>query len=149
MKLLQYKRDYPEEKVGITFSQFDVLHAGHILMLDFCKQHCDYLVVGLQNDASIERPEKNKPRMSIVERQLILSSIKYIDDVIIYNAEQDILDILKNFPIDVRFIGSEYEDKEFTGCYGDDRVDFDIPSIIYHPMYFNRSGKKLSSSSIN
>jgi glycerol-3-phosphate cytidylyltransferase len=101
--------------IGITFSQFDLLHTGHITMLAAAKHHCDYLICGLQNDASFERPEKNSPIQSIVERQISLSAVKFVDEIIVYNTEDDIEDILSTLPIDVRIIGVEYQDKEFTG----------------------------------
>ena len=103
-------------KIGITFSTFDLLHAGHILMLEECKQQCDYLIVGLQTDPTIDRPEtKNKPAQSIVERQLQLAAVKYVDEIIVYQTEKDLLDILSIYPISMRFIGEEYQNKDFTG----------------------------------
>lgn len=106
-------------KVGITFSQFDVIHAGHIAMLAFAKSNCDYLIVGLQTDASIDRPEKNKPLQSIFERQVILSSIKYIDEIVVYTHELEIIDIITTLQTVInpiyRFLGDEYKDKSFTG----------------------------------
>jgi|TARA_R110000782_G_scaffold98827_2_gene184314 glycerol-3-phosphate cytidylyltransferase len=102
-------------KIGITFSQFDLLHAGHIAMLSQAKNHCDYLIVGLQNNASQERSEKNAPIQSIVERQISLSAVRYVDEIIVYNTEQDINDILLTLPIDVRILGVEYQGTAFTG----------------------------------
>jgi len=101
--------------IGITFSQFDLLHAGHVAMLSEAKNHCDYLIAGLQNDASLDRPEKNQPVQSIVERQIMLNSQRTVDEVIVYNTEKDLEDILLTLPIDVRIIGVEYKDKDFTG----------------------------------
>lgn len=101
--------------IGITFSQFDLLHAGHVAMLSEAKNHCDYLIAGLQNDASQDRPEKNQPIQSVVERQIMLSSQRTIDEIIVYNTEKDLEDILLTLPIDVRIIGVEYKDKDFTG----------------------------------
>lgn len=102
--------------VGITFSTFDLLHAGHILMLQEAKQHCDYLIVGLQTDPTIDRPEtKNKPAQSIVERQIQLAAVKHVDEIVVYQTEKDLLDILTIYPIDVRFVGEEYRNKDFTG----------------------------------
>jgi glycerol-3-phosphate cytidylyltransferase len=103
-------------KIGITFSTFDLLHAGHILMLQEAKQYCDYLIVGLQTDPTIDRPEtKNKPAQSLVERQIQLAAVKYIDEIIVYQTEKDLEDILTIYPIDMRFIGEEYQNKDFTG----------------------------------
>lgn len=103
------------KNIGITFSQFDLLHAGHVAMLSEAKNHCDYLIVGLQNDASLDRPEKNQPVQSIVERQIMLNSQRTVDEVIVYNTEKDLEDILLTLPVDVRIIGVEYKDKDFTG----------------------------------
>lgn len=102
--------------VGITFSTFDLLHAGHILMLQEAKQFCDYLICGLQTDPTIDRPEtKNKPAQTIVERQIQLAAVKYVDEVVVYQTEKDLLDILTIYPINVRFVGEEYRNKDFTG----------------------------------
>ena len=102
-------------RIGITCGCFDLLHAGHATMLAEAKQHCDYLTVALQDDPSVDREEKNKPIQSIFERQLQLSAVRFVDDIVIYNTERDLLDVLKSLPIDVRIIGSDYIDKEFTG----------------------------------
>lgn len=101
--------------IGFTCGAFDLLHAGHILMLEEAKSQCDHLIVGLQNDPTVDRPEKNKPVQSIVERQIQLSAVKFVDDIIIYNTEQDLMDLLKTLPIDVRIIGEDYIGKDFTG----------------------------------
>lgn len=102
-------------KIGITFSQFDLLHAGHIVMLAEAKNHCDYLIAALQNNASVDRPEKNAPIQSIVERQIALSAVRFVDEIIVYNTEKDVEDILLTLPIDVRILGVEYMEKDFTG----------------------------------
>ncbi|WP_333809215.1 adenylyltransferase/cytidyltransferase family protein [Flavobacterium sp.] len=101
--------------VGITFSTFDLLHAGHIKMLEEAKLYCDYLIVGLQTDPTIDRPEKNKPTQTIVERYIQLKGCKFVDEVVPYATERDLEDILQSFPIDVRILGDEYKDKPFTG----------------------------------
>jgi len=102
--------------VGFTCSTFDLLHAGHILMLAECKQVCDYLIVGVQSDPTIDRPgTKNKPVQSIVERYVQLSAVKFVDQIIVYNTEKDLEDMLMFLPITVRIIGEEYKDKDFTG----------------------------------
>ena len=104
------------KRIGITFSTFDLLHAGHIAMLSESKNHCDYLICGLQTDPTIDRPEtKNKPVQTIVERQIQLSACRYVDEVVIYQTEKDLEDILLTLPIDIRILGVEYADKEFTG----------------------------------
>ena len=102
-------------KIGITFSQFDILHAGHIAMLSEAKNHCDYLIAGLQNNAQWDRPDKNAPIQSIVERQISLSAVRFVDEIIVYNTEKDLEDILLTLPIDVRILGVEYMEKDFTG----------------------------------
>jgi glycerol-3-phosphate cytidylyltransferase len=102
--------------VGFTCSTWDLLHAGHILMLAECKTICDYLIVGVQSDPTIDRPEtKNKPIQSVVERYVQLSAVKFIDQIIVYDTEKDLEDLLMFLPIDVRIIGEEYKDREFTG----------------------------------
>ena len=104
------------KKIGITFSTFDLLHAGHIAMLSEAKNHCDYLICGLQTDPTIDRPEsKNPPVQTIVERQIQLAATRYVDEIVIYQTEEDLRDLLLVLPIDVRIIGVEYQDKEFSG----------------------------------
>ena len=102
-------------KIGITCSQFDLLHAGHVAMLSEAKQHCDYLIAALQNDASIDRPSKNNPVQSIVERQIQLSATRFVDEIVIYNTEKDLEDLFLILPIVMRILGIEYKDKDFTG----------------------------------
>jgi glycerol-3-phosphate cytidylyltransferase len=103
-------------KIGITFSTFDLLHAGHIAMLAEARNHCDYLIAGLQTDPTIDRSEtKNKPVQSIVERQIQLASCRFVDEAVVYQTEQDLIDLLLILPIDVRILGVEYKDKDFTG----------------------------------
>ncbi|AOC97042.1 Glycerol-3-phosphate cytidylyltransferase [Flavobacterium anhuiense] len=101
--------------VGITFSAFDLLHAGHVRMLEEAKLHCDYLIVGLQTDPTVDRPEKNRPTQSVVERYIQLKACRFVDEIIPYTTEQDLEDILQAFPINVRIIGEEYREKDFTG----------------------------------
>lgn len=103
------------EKVGFTCSAFDLLHSGHLIMLEEAKSKCDYLIVGLQNDPNTDRPDKNQPVQSIVERYIQLDAVKYVDKIIPYNTENDLCDILLSYPINVRIIGEEYRDKDFTG----------------------------------
>ena len=105
----------PAKTIGITFSAFDLLHAGHVKMLEEAKQYCDYLIVGLQTDPTIDRPEKNKPTQSVVERYIQLKACKFVDEIIPYTTEQDLQDILQSFTLDVRIVGDEYRDKKFTG----------------------------------
>lgn len=101
--------------VGITFSTFDLLHAGHIGMLREAKDHCDYLICGLQVDPSIDRPEKNAPVQTLVERYAQLNAVKFVDEIVPYQSEQDVVDILQLFDLDIRFLGDEYKEKEFSG----------------------------------
>ena len=129
------------KRIGIVFSAFDLLHAGHIAMLSEAKNHCDYLICGLQTDPTIDRPEtKNKPIQSIVERQIQLAACRYVDEVVVYSTEQDLVDLLLILPVDVRILGVEYADKEFTG-----KSECDLRSI---EIVFNRRDHSFSSSSL-
>lgn len=104
------------KKIGIVFSSFDLFHAGHVAMLAEAKNHCDYLIAALQTDPTIDRPDtKNKPIQSIVERQIQLSTNRNVDEVVVYQTEKDLEDLLLILPVDVRILGVEYADKEFTG----------------------------------
>jgi glycerol-3-phosphate cytidylyltransferase len=127
-------------RIGFTASQFDMLHAGHVAMLSEARNHCDYLIAGLQNNASWDRPEKNAPIQSIVERQIQLAATRYVDEIVVYNTESDLEDILLTLPIDVRILGVEYRDKEFTGR--DICVSRDIELI------YNKRDHSFSSSSL-
>ena len=127
-------------KVGFTCSTFDLLHSGHISMLREAKETCDYLIVGLQTDPSIDRKSKNAPVQTIVERYVQLSAVKYVDEIIVYNTEQDLEDILEMFHIDVRILGEEYKDKDFTGK--------DICKRRDIQLYFNKRDHRFSSSSL-
>lgn len=102
-------------KTGFTCSTFDLFHAGHVMMLREAKDHCDYLIVGLQTDPTIDRPEKNKPVQSVFERFVQLQACVFVDEVIPYASEKELRDILLSFPIDVRILGDEYLNKKFTG----------------------------------
>jgi glycerol-3-phosphate cytidylyltransferase len=103
-------------KIGFTASTFDLLHAGHIAMLSEAKNHCDYLICGLQTDPTIDRPDtKNKPVQSLVERQIQLSACRFVDEIVVYETERDLVDLILTLPIDIRILGVEYEDTNFTG----------------------------------
>ncbi|NVK72550.1 MAG: adenylyltransferase/cytidyltransferase family protein [Oceanospirillaceae bacterium] len=128
------------KKIGITFSTFDLFHAGHVKMLEEAKTVCDYLIVGLQLDPSIDRPEKNAPTQSVVERYIQLKGSKHVDEIIPYVSEQDLEDILKSFKIDVRIIGVEYKDKSFTGKDYCNNKGIEI--------YFNSRDHRFSSSEL-
>ena len=127
-------------RIGFTASQFDMLHAGHVAMLSEAKNHCDYLIAGLQNNAAWDRPEKNAPIQSIVERQIQLAATRYVDEIVVYNTEKDLEDILLTLPIDVRILGVEYQDKEFTGK--------DICNKRNIKLIFNSRDHSFSSSSL-
>ncbi len=129
------------KRIGITFSTFDMLHAGHIAMLSEARNHCDYLICGLQSDPTIDRPDtKNKPVQSIVERQIQLAACRYVDEVVVYSTEQDLVDLLLILPVDVRILGVEYADKEFTG-----KSECKLRSI---EIVFNGRDHSFSSSSL-
>jgi glycerol-3-phosphate cytidylyltransferase len=103
-------------RCGFTASAFDLFHAGHVIMLDEAKRQCDWLIVAIHVDPSIERPGvKNKPVQSIIERQIQISACRHVNEILVYNTEKELEDILMTFPIDVRIIGEEYKDKNFTG----------------------------------
>jgi len=102
-------------RIGFTCSTFDLLHAGHVMMLREAKAQCDYLICGLQVDPTLDRAEKNSPIQSIVEREAQLAAVKYVDEVIIYCTEADLCDIINMYPINVRILGEEYRDRDFTG----------------------------------
>ena len=115
------KLDYKNVgRVGITCSTFDLLHAGHIVMLEEAKRHCDYLVAALQVDPTQDRDSKNKPIQTVVERQIQLAAVRFVDEIVVYNTEKELEDIFLTLPINVRIIGEEYKDKDFTAkkiCY--------------------------------
>ena len=127
-------------KIGITFSAFDLLHAGHIKMLEEAKRQCDYLICGLQTDPTIDRPEKNKPVQTVVERYIQLKACKHVDEIVPYATEQDLEDILRAFKIDVRIVGEEYKEKSFTG-----RIYCKENGIL---LYFNKRNHRFSSSEL-
>jgi glycerol-3-phosphate cytidylyltransferase len=129
------------KKIGITFSTFDLLHAGHVAMLAEAKNHCDYLICGLQTDPTIDRPDtKNKPVQSIVERQLTLGACRFVDEIVVYSTEQDLIDLILTLPIDVRILGEEYNDTNFTGR--SEGVGRQIEHV------FNKRDHSFSSSSL-
>ncbi|WLD24694.1 adenylyltransferase/cytidyltransferase family protein [Flavobacterium dauae] len=127
-------------KIGITFSAFDLLHAGHIKMLEEAKRQCDYLICGLQTDPTLDRPEKNSPVQSVVERYIQLKACTFVDEVVPYATEQDLEDILRSFKIDVRILGDEYKDKNFTG-----RTYCEEKGI---ELYYNTRDHRFSSSGL-
>lgn len=122
--------------VGFTCSTFDLLHTGHILMLEEAKAQCDYLVCGLQIDPTVDRPEKNKPIQSLYERFIQLNAVKYVDAIIPYTTEEELLTILQTEGIDIRILGDEYQTKVFTGC----NLDMDY--------YFNKRTHNYSTTEL-
>jgi len=127
-------------KTGFTCSTFDLLHAGHVSMLREAKGQCDYLICGLQIDPSLSRPIKNSPTQTVVERYVQLSAVKYIDEIIPYSTEKDLEDILEMYPIDIRILGEEYRDLDFTGK--------DICRRRGIQLYFNKRDHRFSSSDL-
>ena len=127
-------------RVGFTCSTFDLLHAGHIAMLREAKDQCDYLICGLQVDPSIDRKEKNKPVQTLVERFVQLSAVKYVDEIVPYVTEEDLVDILGMYDITVRILGDEYKDRDFTGK--------DICQKRGIDLYFNKRDHRFSSSGL-
>jgi glycerol-3-phosphate cytidylyltransferase len=110
--------------IGFTCGAFDLLHAGHVVMLKEARKNCDWLVVGLQTDPSIDRQDKNKPIQSVYERYVQLSGVKFVDEIIPYDTEQSLVDLLQSQEIDIRFIGEDYRDREFTGS--------DLPIEVFY-----------------
>jgi len=133
--------DMTNKRVGFTCSTFDLLHAGHILMLAEAKTKCDHLIVAVQTDPTIDRPDtKNKPVQSIIERFVQLSAVKYVDDIIVYQTERDLEDMLMILPITVRIVGEEYKDKPLTGR--------DICEKRGIEIYYNSRTHRFSSSEL-
>lgn len=128
------------KRVGITFSAFDLFHAGHVKMLEEAKKQCDYLIVGLQTDPTLDRPEKNKPTQTVVERYIQLKGCKHVNEIVPYATEQDLEDILRSFDLDVRIVGDEYIEKDFTG-----RKYCEEKGI---ELYFNKREHRFSSTSL-
>lgn len=134
-------QDYhPGPRVGITFSTFDLFHAGHVKMLEEAKRQCDYLICGLQTDPTLDRPEKNKPTQTVVERYIQLKGCNCVDEIVPYATEQDLEDILKSFKIDVRIVGDEYMDKNYTGREYCEKKGIEI--------YYNSRDHRFSSSGL-
>ena len=127
-------------KVGFTCSTFDLLHAGHVSMLREAKEQCDYLICGLQMDPTIDRPTKNSPIQTVVERYTQLNAVSYVDEIIPYVTEEDLEDILEMYHIDVRILGEEYRNLDFTGK--------DICKKRGIALYFNERAHRFSSSEL-
>ena len=127
-------------RVGITFSAFDLFHAGHVKMLEEAKRQCDYLIVGLQTDPTLDRPGKNQPAQTVVERYIQVQGCKFVDEIVAYATEQDLEDILRSFKIDVRIVGDEYREQDFTG-----RLYCEAKGIL---LYFNTRDHLFSSTGL-
>ena len=127
-------------KVGFTCGTFDLCHAGHIQMLREARGRCDYLICGLQIDPSLDRPEKNAPLQTVWERYIQLSAVKYVDEIIPYSSEVELLDIFTSFSIDIRILGEEYKNKGFTGE--------DLCKKLGIEIYFNKRSHRFSSSNL-
>lgn len=126
--------------IGFVASAFDLFHAGHVVMLEEAKRHCDYLIVAIQTDPTLDRDSKNRPVQSIVERQIQVKACKYVDEIVIYSTESELEDLLKTLPINIRILGVEYADKEFTGK--------DICKDRNIEVYFNSRDHTFSSSDL-
>ena len=137
-----------ENTIGFTCSSFDLLHAGHILMLKDAKEQCDKLIVGLQTDPSIDRPlTKNTPIQTLEERKIQLEAVRYIDDIHVYDTEDSLIDLLKLVKPDIRILGSDYEGKPFTGDFLNIPIHFherdhDYSSTNLRKMIYNRESTK-------
>jgi glycerol-3-phosphate cytidylyltransferase len=123
-------------KIGFTCSTFDLFHAGHVMMLEDARKQCDFLIVGLQTDPTIDRPEKNKPVQGVFERWVQLKACKHVDQIVPYASETELLDVLQSFPIDVRILGEEYEHEPFTG------------HLLPMQLYFNKRRHSFSTSEL-
>jgi glycerol-3-phosphate cytidylyltransferase len=129
-----------KKRIGITASTFDLFHAGHVIMLEEAKRQCDHLIAAIQVDPTIDRQTKNKPVQSIIERQIQVSACKHVDEIIVYSTEKELEDIFMSLPIDVRIMGEEYRDKDFTGKAICEKRKIDI--------YFNTRDHYFSSSDL-
>tara|TARA_Y100000389_G_scaffold176093_1_gene187344 strand:+ start:5862 stop:6296 length:435 start_codon:yes stop_codon:yes gene_type:complete len=132
--------EHSKRTIAITASTFDLLHAGHCSMLREAKEHCDYLICALQVDPSIDRKDKNSPVQTLVERWMQLQSVKYVDEIIPYQTEEDLKDILQMFDLDLRIIGQEYKSMKFTGR--------DICSQRNIEIYYNKRDHRFSTSDL-
>lgn len=127
-------------RVGFVASSFDLLHAGHVQMLREAREQCDYLIVGLQTDPTIDRPNKNLPVQTIVERYTQLKGVRYVDEIIPYTTENDLEDILSMYHIDIRILGEEYREQDFTGK--------DTCKKRGIQLYFNKRDHRFSSTDL-
>jgi glycerol-3-phosphate cytidylyltransferase len=128
------------KRIGITCSTFDLFHAGHVIMLEEAKRQCDYLIAAIQVDPTLDRASKNKPVQSIIERQIQVSACKHVDEIIVYSTEKELEDIFMALPIDIRILGEEYKDTEFTGKTICEKRGIEI--------YYNKRDHYFSSSDL-
>jgi glycerol-3-phosphate cytidylyltransferase len=128
------------KKIGVTCSTFDLFHAGHVIMLEEAKRQCDYLIAAIQVDPTLDRETKNKPVQSIIERQIQVSACKHVDEIIVYSTEKELEDIFMALPIDVRILGEEYKDTDYTGK--------EICMKRGIELYFNKRDHFFSSSDL-
>ena len=137
-----------ENTIGFTCSSFDLLHAGHIIMLQDAKQQCDKLIVGLQTDPTIDRPlTKNTPIQTLEERKIQLEAVRYVDDIYVYDTEDSLIELLKLVKPDIRILGSDYEGKPFTGDFLNIPIYFherkhDYSTTNLRKMIYNRESTK-------
>lgn len=142
LHIKQLKGKYTGQRIGFTCSCFDLLHTGHLLMLEDAKRKCDVLIVGLQTDPTIDRPSKNKPILTFEERKIMIKAVKYVDEIIDYATEKDLMDILTHLSPDVRILGTDHLGKRFTGD--------DLPIEIYwHPRDHDYSTTNLRNRVYN
>jgi glycerol-3-phosphate cytidylyltransferase len=129
-----------KKRIGLTCSTFDLFHSGHVIMLEEAKRQCDYLIAAIQVDPTLDRQTKNKPVQSIIERQIQVSACKHVDEIIVYSTEKELEDIFMALPIDVRILGEEYKDTEYTGK--------EICMKRGIELYFNKRDHFFSSSDL-
>jgi len=135
--LEQFRHDNVNKLIGVTFSCWDLLHAGHNIFLQDCKRQCDILCVGLQTDPTLDRPDKNKPIQSLEERRIQVQSCRYVDFYFVYDTEKSLYESIQKLRPNTRFLGDDYVNKKFTGD--------DLPvAIVYHP----RSSHSYSTSNL-
>jgi len=126
--------------IGFTCSAFDLFHAGHVKMLEEARTQCDYLIVGLQTDPTVDRPKKNKPIQSVTERYIQVDACQWVDEIIPYETEEDLLDLMQLIDFDVRIIGEEYREKTFTG------LDYCLDNYIR--LFYNKRHHRFASSEL-
>lgn len=127
-------------KTGIVASTFDLLHAGHVIMLKEAREKCGHLIAALQTDPTIDRPDKNKPVQTVFERFVQLQGCRYVDEIVVYATERELVDIILSYPINIRILGEEYRFQDFTG-----KEECEARKI---ELYYNRRDHSFSSTSL-